>query len=70
MSTHNIHLNINKNITLNHPKALAMEFFIETQERVRNSRGKRATSVRATEFLLYTYQQCLLCLAPWFVLTN
>ena len=25
-----------------------------TQERVRNSRGKRAISVRATEVLLYT----------------
>ena len=27
--------------------------FLRTQERVRNSRGKRATSVRATEVLLY-----------------
>ena len=32
-----------------------MEFFEGTQERVRNSRGKRAISVRATEVLLYTY---------------
>ena len=30
----------------------AMGFFQGTQERVRNSRGKRATSVRATEVLL------------------
>ena len=28
-------------------------FFLETQELVRNSRGKRAISVRATEVLLY-----------------
>ena len=31
-----------------------MGFFEGTQERVRNSRYKRATSVRATEVLLYT----------------
>ena len=30
-----------------------MDFFLGTQERVRNSRGKRAISVRATEVLLY-----------------
>ena len=30
-----------------------MRFFQGTQERVRNSRGKRAISVRATEVLLY-----------------
>ena len=29
------------------------DFFLGTQERVRNSRGKRAISVRATEVLLY-----------------
>ena len=29
--------------------------FLGTQERVRNSRGKRAISVRATEVLLYIY---------------
>ena len=28
------------------------DFFLGTQERVRNSRGKRAISVRATEVLL------------------
>ena len=48
MSTHIIpFLNIKKNI----PKDL----FQGTQERVRNSRGKRAISVRATEVLLYIY---------------
>ena len=30
-----------------------MSFFLGTQEQVRNSRGKRAISVRATEVLLY-----------------
>ena len=30
-----------------------MVFFLGTQERVRNSRGKRAISVRAIEVLLY-----------------
>ena len=30
-----------------------MGFFQGTQERVRNSRGKRAIGVRATEVLLY-----------------
>ena len=47
--------NIKKKITLNYmyPKAAAKGFFLGTQKRVRNSRGKRATSVRATEVLLY-----------------
>ena len=39
-------------ITLNYPKSAAKGFFLRTQERVRNSRGKRAISVRATEVLL------------------
>ena len=42
-----------KKITLNYPKSAAMECFQGTQERVRNSRGKRAISIRATEVLLY-----------------
>ena len=46
--------NIKKKIALNYPKSAAMFFFLQlTQERVRNSRGKRAISVRATEVLLY-----------------
>ena len=45
--------NIKKKITLNYPKSAAMEFFQGNQERVRNNRGKRAISVRATEVLLY-----------------
>ena len=45
--------NIKKNTILNPPKSAAKRFFLGTQERVRNSRGKRAISVRATEVLLY-----------------
>ena len=45
--------NLKKKITVNYPKSVAMGFFQETQERVRNSRGKRAISVRATEGLLF-----------------
>ena len=44
---------IKKKITLNYPKSAAKGFFLGTQERVRNSRGKRAISVPATEVLLY-----------------
>ena len=47
--------NIKKKMTLNYPKSAAMDFVQGTQERVRNSRGKRAISVRATEVLLYFY---------------
>ena len=36
---------IKKKITLNYPKSAAMGFFLGTQERVQNSRGKRAISV-------------------------
>ena len=44
---------IKKKITLNHYKSAAIGFFSKgTQERVRNSPGKRAISVRATEGLL------------------
>ena len=42
-----------KKITLNYPKSAAMKLFLGTQERVRNSHGKRAISVRAIEVLLY-----------------
>ena len=44
--------NIKKKITLNYPKSAAVGFFQGTEERVRNSRGRRAISVRATEVLL------------------
>ena len=36
---------------------LAMFFLLGTQERVRNSHGIRAISVRATEVLLYIYRK-------------
>ena len=43
-----------KKISLNYHKSAAMGFLFQgTQEPVRNSRGKRAISVRATEGLLY-----------------
>ena len=47
--------NMNKMNTLNYPTSAAQlwDFFQGTQERVRNSRGKRAISVRATEVPLY-----------------
>ena len=44
---------IRKKITPDYPKPAAMGFFLGTQERVRNNRGKRAISVRAAEVLLY-----------------
>ena len=45
--------NMLKKITLNYPKSAAMKYFLGTQERVRNSHGKRDISVRGTEVLLY-----------------
>ena len=47
--------NLKKKITLNHPRSAAIEFFQGTQERVRNSLGKRVISVRVTEGLLYIF---------------
>ena len=44
--------NIKKKIALNYPKSAAMGFSQGTQELIRNSHGKRAISVRATEVLL------------------
>ena len=55
MSTYNISFSIYKKG--NHPKLSQMcmgwDFFLWTQERVRNSHSKRVISVRATEVLLY-----------------
>ena len=54
MSTHNIPFSIKKRkLHLIIPNLQTRDFFLGTQERVRNSRGKRAISVRATEVLLY-----------------
>ena len=44
--------NIKKKISLNYAKSTVMGFFRGIQGRVRNSRVKRAISVRATEVLL------------------
>ena len=40
---------IKKKITLYNPKSAAMDFFQWTPKRIRNSRGKRAYSVRTVE---------------------
>ena len=53
--THDTIFNIKKKITSKYPKSAAMGFFLRSQERVRNIRGKRAISVRATEVLLYHF---------------
>ena len=54
MKTHNIPFSIlKKKIPVNYPKSAAKGFFLGTQERARNSHGKRAISVRAIEVLLY-----------------
>ena len=59
MSTHNIPLSIQKRKShLSIPNIIISAamgfFFLGTQEKVRNSRGKRAIGVRAIEVLLYT----------------
>ena len=50
MSTHNIPF---QKITLNYPKSTGMGYFQGPQDQIRNSSGKRAISVQATEVLLY-----------------
>ena len=42
-----------KKIAPGYSESAAMELFLGTQEGVRNSRGKRAISVRVIEVLLY-----------------
>ena len=49
--------NMNKRNTLNYPKSAAIGFVLDTQKGVRNSRGKRAISVRAIEVPLYADQR-------------
>ena len=44
--------NIKKKITLKYPRSAVVRFFQGTEERVRNSRGKRAISVRAIDWLV------------------
>ena len=45
--------NIKIKITFNYPISAAVRIFQGTEERVRNSHGRRAISVRAFEILLY-----------------
>ena len=53
MSTHNMpFINITKENHINYHNSAWDEFFLGTQERVRNSRGKRAIGVRAIDVLL------------------
>ena len=56
--------NIKKKITLNYPKynnVCSYGIFSQgTQERVRDSRGRRAIGVRAIEVLLYVYNESAL----------
>ena len=53
MSTNNIPFSISRRITLIISNLQPRDFFLGTQERVRNSHGKRDISVRATDVLLY-----------------
>ena len=57
MGTHNIPFSIKKREKSHSviPNLQPRDFFLGTQERVRNSRGKRAISVRAIEVLLYFF---------------
>ena len=45
--------NIKRKFILNYPKSSIMGYFQGAQKRVRNSHGKRAISVGATEVLLH-----------------
>ena len=51
--TKNTNFNIKMKISLTYSKSAAMGFFPRTEDRVRNSHGKRAISVRAIEVLMY-----------------
>ena len=55
-----------KKIILNHPKFATIGFDPKDQKRVRNSRGKRAISVRAIEVLLYMLPPLILCMLQKF----
>ena len=47
------HFQYEKENNLNNSKSATMGFFQQTHEQVRNSCGKQATGVQATEVLLY-----------------
>ena len=58
MRTHNIPFSIYRGKhSLNYLNSAAVGFFQGTLERVRNSRGRRAISVRAIEVLLYIFRE-------------
>ena len=60
MSTHNIPFSICKRKSAEIISNLQLlDFFQGTQERVRNSHGKRAISVRATGVLLYPHSYAI-----------
>ena len=60
MSIHHIPFSIYKRKSAEIiPNPQLLDFFQGTQRRVRNSRGKRAISVRATEVLLYKFMSHL-----------
>ena len=52
-------INIKWKIALHYPKYNNVCSYLGIQERVRNSRGKRATGVRAIEVLLYLFDDGL-----------
>ena len=52
--------NIKMKISLYYPTLQPRDFFLGTHGRVRNSRGKRAISVRAIEVQLYYYMKITL----------
>ena len=58
MNTQRYHFQHKKENNPKLSKSEAMGFFQGTQERVRNSCGKRAISVRATEGILYMQFVC------------
>ena len=51
--------NIKKKITLNSPILQPKDYYLGTQERAPNNRGKRAIGVRAIEVLLYLKLLCI-----------
>ena len=60
MSTHKYHFQYRKEKSLSYPISAAVRIFQGTEERVRNSRGRRAISVRGIQVLLYLGVTC-----PW-----
>ena len=78
MSIQDIPFQYKKKIIQIIPTLQLQDFFLATQEQIRNSRGKRAISVQAAEFLLciyYDYERASLPVTyilnkAWYSLTN